>query len=161
MTDPTEIRTARADDLAQIVALYRHLHADDAPVSADALEEQWRAIVDDPRVCCIVAVEDGLIVASCTLVVVPNLTRGARPYGLIENVVTHVAFRRRGLGRRVLHHALAMAWAQRCYKVMLLTGSREESTLRFYERAGFERGVKTGFIAYPDDREHLEMTTDD
>jgi hypothetical protein len=33
-----------------------------------------------------------------------------------------------------------------CYKVVLLTGRKEESTLRFYERAGFERGVKTGFI---------------
>ena len=111
--------------------------------------------------CCIVAVEDGLIVASCTLVVVPNLTRGARSYGLIENVVTHAAFRRRGLGRRVLHHALAMAWELRCYKVMLLTGSREESTLRFYERAGFKRGVKTGFIAYPNDRAPGNTTTDD
>jgi hypothetical protein len=49
----------------------------------------------------------------------------------------------------VLKFALAEAWAAGCYKVMLATGSREEATLRFYEKAGFLRGVKTGFIAYP------------
>jgi hypothetical protein len=28
---------------------------------------------------------------------------------------------------------------------MLMTGSRQESTMRFYEHAGFERGTKTAF----------------
>lgn len=32
---------------------------------------------------------------------------------------------------------------------MLLTGSRNEATLRFYEKAGFARGIKTGFLARP------------
>ena len=33
-------------------------------------------------------------------------------------------------------HTLAIAWKQHCYKVMLLTSSRQERTLRFYEQAG-------------------------
>ncbi len=32
---------------------------------------------------------------------------------------------------------------------MLMTGSESEETLRFYEKAGLRRGIKTGFIAYP------------
>jgi len=80
---------------------------------------------------------------------VPNLTRGARAFGLIENVVTHGDHRKKGLATRVLTHALQIAWDNDCYKVMLLTGSEKESILRFYEQAGFKRNIKTGFIAYP------------
>ena len=77
------------------------------------------------------------------------MTRGARPYGIIENVVTHPDDRRQGIGTLVLNYALNLAWQQDCYKVMLLTSSKREETLHFYERAGFKRGVKTGFIALP------------
>ena len=83
--------------------------------------------------------------SSCTLAIVPNLSRGARPYGVIENVVTDAAHRQRGLGRAVLHAALAKAWAANCYKVLLATGSKRDSTLRVYQDAGFERDAKTYF----------------
>ncbi|MEH1920235.1 GNAT family N-acetyltransferase [Nostoc sp.] len=95
----------------------------------------------------IVADVDNQIVATCNLTIVPNLTRGARSYGIIENVVTHPNYRRQGLGTQVLHYALTLAWQQQCYKVMLLSGSKREETLHFYEKAGFKRGLKTGFVA--------------
>ena len=93
----------------------------------------------------IVAQATERLVSSCTLAIVPNLTRGGRSYGVIENVVTHADYRRLGLGRRVLDHALDVAWQADCYKVLLATGSKRESTLRFYEEAGFHRGGKTYF----------------
>jgi hypothetical protein len=49
----------------------------------------------------------------------------------------------------LLRHALQIAWGRNCYKVILLTGSKSEGTLRFYEQAGFRKGIKTGFIAMP------------
>lgn len=76
--------------------------------------------------------------------VIPNLTRGGRPYALIENVVTHADHRQRGHGRALLHAAVAAAWEAGCYKVMLMTGSKRPETLRFYADAGFEQS-KTGF----------------
>lgn len=93
---------------------------------------------------------DGTIVASCVLIVLRNLTRGARPYGLIENVVTHADHRGKGYGGVLLTAALKLAWGRKCYKVMLLTGRKDERTLRFYEKVGFIGGIKTGFVAYPD-----------
>ena len=61
--------------------------------------------------------------------------------------MTHADFRRRGLGGALIRHALGVAWEQRCYKVMLMTGRKE--THSFYEQCGFRKDVKTGFVAYP------------
>ena len=97
----------------------------------------------------LVAETSGQLIASCVLIMIPNLTRNASPYGLIENVVTHKDFRRIGYGTQVLGKALDIAWERGCYKVMLLTGSKQEGTLRFYEKAGFKMSMKTGFIATP------------
>lgn len=36
------------------------------------------------------------------------------------------------------------------YTQMLMTGSKEESTWRFYERAGFNRADKTAFVQWLD-----------
>ena len=144
------VRAIQRDELGQLLALYEQLHPHDPPLPMDGyLESLWDQIVDDPKLFCFVGELDGVLVASCTLTIVPNLTRGARPYGLIENVITHRDYRRRGFGTRLLQHALGVAWDRVCYKVMLLTGRKDEGVFRFYEEAGFRQGIKTGFIAYP------------
>ena len=91
----------------------------------------------------------GQLISSCTLTIIPNLTRACRPFGVIENVVTQSAYRGQGWGRALLQHALAHAWQARCYKVMLMTGRKDENTLRFYEQSGFERHGKQAFVARP------------
>ena len=102
-----KIREAFQDELKTLLNLYKHLHADDVPLPEDAILQQvWAEILNDPKVHCLVADVSGKVVASCVLVVVPNLTRGARPYGLIENVVTHADYRRKGIATQLLHHAL-------------------------------------------------------
>ncbi len=144
MTEP-DIRPAKPDDLPGILALYRQLNPDDPVLDLAAAEPAWAALLCSGLTTPFVADMAGLLVSSCTLAIVPNLSRGARPYGVIENVVTHADHRRTGLGRAVLHAALDKAWNANCYKVLLATGSRREATLRFYEGAGFQRGGKTYF----------------
>jgi GNAT superfamily N-acetyltransferase len=68
----------------------------------------------------------------------------------MENVVTHPDYRRMGYGTALLKHALTVAWQQSCYKVLLQTGSTRDATLKFYEAAGFVRGITTGFVARPE-----------
>lgn len=145
------IRRATVEDLPAVLALYHVLQPADPVLNSqdEGVKQHWANIIQDARLRYFVVDVDGVIVSSCTLSIIPNLTRGMRPYGLIENVVTASGFRRRGHATRVLHAALDDAWSEGCYKVMLLTGSKQEETLRFYEKAGFLRGVKTGFIALP------------
>lgn len=143
------VRKIRDDELSSLLALYRHLNADDPELIINTeIERLWEQICRDPQSHYLAADVDGKIVSTCTLAIIRNLTCGAKPYGLIENVVTHPDFRKRGLGTRLLRAALELAWGADCYKVMLLTGRKDPATLRFYEQAGFESGVKTGFVAW-------------
>jgi GNAT superfamily N-acetyltransferase len=139
-----DIRDAQPDDLPQLQALYLHLSPDDAICPADEAAAILQQFLRYPGCAILIGEVGDILAASCTLVVIPNLTRDGRPYGLIENVVTHVGWRNRGFGRRILHAATERAWAAGCYKVMLMTGSTKPSTLQFHESAGFEQS-KTGF----------------
>ncbi|MHC5034362.1 MAG: GNAT family N-acetyltransferase [Planctomycetota bacterium] len=152
MTAGALVREVRFDELEALLALYGHLHQEDDPPPPEAkLRQLWDSIVANPMLRYFAAEADGHLVASCALTIIPNLTHGARPYGLIENVVTHADYRRRGIGTAVLRHALQVAWDANCYKVMLQTGRDLAEVGPFYERAGFRRGSKTGFIATPPD----------
>ena len=142
-TEPV-IRSAQQDDLREVLELYRHLNPTDPRVDAETATGAWSALLCSGFNTVLVAEVAGVLVASCTLSVIPNLTRSARPYGVIENVVTHSEHRRTGLGRAVLAAALDLAWNSNCYKVMLASG-RNEETLRFYDQMGFKRGGKTFF----------------
>lgn len=144
-TEPI-IRKIRADELPALMALYPYLHASEPlePVTEE-LERHWQSICENPALHYVVAEVDGQLVATCTISIIPNLTRQMRPYGVIENVVTHPDFRRRGIATQVLHFALELAWERACYKVMLLTGRSDEATLEFYRQAGFRTGTKTAF----------------
>ncbi|MBI9049198.1 MAG: GNAT family N-acetyltransferase [Anaerolineaceae bacterium] len=143
-------RLIQKAELDKLLLLYQHLNPHDPQVDKDTYMDVWRQFMDDPKISCIVAEEDGILIASCTLIIVPNLTRGGRPYGLIENVVTHADYRNRGIGKQILHYALDLAWKEDSYKVMLLTSRKDEKIMQFYESAGFLRGVKTGFVAKPE-----------
>ncbi|AWL98928.1 GNAT family N-acetyltransferase [Bradyrhizobium amphicarpaeae] len=139
------IRAAVEQDLPEVLNLYRHLHPHDPQLEMTDAARVWSKLLASGFMTVIVAQAAEQLVASCTLAIVPNLSRGGRSYGVIENVVTHADYRSRGLGRRVLARALEIGWEVDCYKVLLATGSKRESTLRFYEGAGFERGSKTYF----------------
>lgn len=141
-----EVRYATKDELQDLLLLYKHLNKDDPELDVDGpLTKLWEEILEDPGQNYLVLDVGGVLAASCVLVVVKNLTRSAKPYGLIENVVTHEDYRRKGYGTKLIKKAIDIAREKGCYKVMLMSG-RDEDTLKFYDQLGFERGKKTGFI---------------
>lgn len=142
------IREAAKGDLTPLLELYTQLHDNAMPEIDGALESLWNGIISDKNHHVVVGILDGVIVSSCVLVVVLNLTHGQRPYALIENVITHSAYRNKGCATAVLNFAKETAVRENCYKIMLMTGSKEESTLSFYERAGYNRKDKTAFIQW-------------
>lgn len=142
------LREAAYDDLQGLLSLYTQLHDNPMPQETEELQEVWRAIMEDKSHHIIVAEEDGKIVSSCVCVIIPNLTHSQRPYAFVENVITDEAYREKGLATACLDYAKQLARKENCYKLMLLTGSKEEQTLQFYEKAGYNRKDKTAFIQW-------------
>ena len=142
------IREARMEDLDALLELYLFLHEDSIPDHDQHLKDTWEKIISDPDHHLIVNETDGKIVSSCVCVIIPNLTRNVRPYAFVENVVTHQDYRGKGLATACLDYAREIARKENCYKMMLLTGSRNPKTLRFYESAGYNSSDKTAFIQW-------------
>ena len=142
------IREAVQSDLDAILELYLFLHEDRVPEKDEHLRETWMQIIQDPNHHLIVNVVDDKIVSCCVCVIIPNLTRNVRPYVFIENVVTHEDYRGKGYAGECLEYARQIAEKENCYKMMLLTGSKKQETLRFYEKNGYNSSDKTAFIQW-------------
>lgn len=143
------IRDATADDFEAVMALYRQLHPGDPTLTDGTDREVYQEILANPRLRLLVLEADGVVVASAYLNVIPNLTRSASPYAVIENVVVDESMRDYGLGKRIMAATLERAWEEGCYKAMLLTGSHDPGTHAFYESCGFSPDAKKGYVARP------------
>lgn len=142
------IRELENKDFQQLMELYTHLHEKDIPEMEERVSSVWESILADKNHHIIVAELNGKIISSCVCVIIPNLTRNQRPYAFVENVVTHSDFRGKGIATACLNYARDIAKSENCYKLMLLTGSKNENTLNFYRRAGYNSEDKTAFIQW-------------
>ncbi len=145
-----EIRQLKISELENLLDLYSHLHVSDDPLPERSIVDAiWQEIRENQNLQYFGLFIDGKLVSSCTLSIIPNLSRGCRPYSLVENVVTHTEYRRKGYGSAVLKTALKYAWSRNCYKTMLMTGRKTEATYKFYKSVGFNREAKQAFLATP------------
>ena len=142
-------REARFGDFDDIVRLYGQLHPQD-PVPDDGSDATaFEQILRSPGLHLFVLEADGVVVATTYLNVIPNMTRSASPYAVIENVVVDEAVRGTGLGRQIMADTLRVAWEAGCYKAMLMTGSTTPRTHAFYRACGFSPDEKTAYLARP------------
>ena len=136
------------NELSELLQLYLYLHEKSVPEMTEHLKRTWNSIIKDENHHIIVNKIDGKIVSSCVCVIIPNLTRNIRPYAFVENVVTHIEYRGKGYAIECLNYAKEIAQKNNCYKMMLLTGSKEKATLDFYSNAGYNSTDKTAFIKW-------------
>ena len=154
MIEHTKVELGRPSDINSWMRLVRKVSWNFPGLETEQSIEEHKRIVlkfmNDNNHHLIVCEVDGKIVASCVCVVIPNLTRNVRPYAFVENVVTHADYRKKGYATDCLNYAKHIAKENNCYKMMLLTGSKEESTLNFYRNAGYNSTDKTAFIQWID-----------
>ena len=136
------IRTARPDELVDIIELYRHLNPEDDRSDIRRLERSWGLFHSSGDICC-----HGRGVRGPCRVLLLSLpasqphSRGGRSPLSKRNHASGAPTP--GLAFALLREAIDKAWRAGCYKVVLkATGSARPG---LYERLGF---AKDGKYAY-------------
>jgi predicted N-acetyltransferase YhbS len=147
------IRTATEEDIPRIIELYRELaittseaERGQAP-SRDDYRRVFTEISAMPGHELLVAEEQGEVVGSVVLLIVPNLSHGALPWAVVENLIVDQRYQGKGLGRLLMEYAIARAKEAGCYKIELSSDKRRREAHRFYRSLGF-KASSHGFRLY-------------
>jgi GNAT superfamily N-acetyltransferase len=152
-TSPSEIasmpiaRLARTSDLTSLLSLFEVSEVSAVVRPSERAESIWQETLGCPGVHVFVSDDGDRIAATCMLVTAPNLLRGGRCHGFLENVVTHPEIRGQDHGKAGVEATLAHAWATNCHHVLMQSGRSDARVHLFYEGLGFRPGVRVAYVA--------------
>ena len=132
------------NELLSLLELYRQLEPNDEIINEITAKNIWE-IIKTQNIKYFIAKDNGKIVASCYICIVPNLTRNGRSIGFIENVITDKEYKGKGIGKNIMENAIKYAKDQNCYKVILQSGNKRIDAHKFYEILGFDGESKKAF----------------
>ncbi len=140
MDAPVTYRRATREDLPRILKLYAQPALDDGRVLPQAEAERLFARMQGyPDYAIYVAVHEGEVIGTFSLLVMDNLAHMGAPSAVIEDVAVAPGLQRRGVGRQMMEHALRLAREKGCYKAMLSSNLKRGHAHAFYESLDFER----------------------
>ena len=130
------ITEAKIADLEEILALLSQLSP---PMPDEKLENEQgmavlESIISNPDYCLCVAGINGKLIGTALLLLQRNLSHGGRPYAHLENVVTDINYRGKGVGMEMVNFLISKAREQDCYKIIL---NCELKNIPFYKNCGF------------------------
>jgi GNAT superfamily N-acetyltransferase len=131
------------NELSSLLELYQQLSSDNV-IDEITAKSIWQNIKNQ-NIKYFIAKENEKIIASCYVCIIPNLTRGGKSVGFIENVITDEKYRKRGIGKTVMENVIKYAKEQYCYKVLLQSGNKRTDAHPFYEKIGFDGTSKKAF----------------
>jgi len=140
-----EFGTGGREDIGGILELYKQLNgSNEIEFNAEEANGIWDNI-EKSDIKYFIAKEDGKIIGSCYICIIPNLTYNGKSIGYIENVITDINRRRKGIGKKLMEMAIGYAREKNCYKVVLQSGVKRTEAHKFYEKTGFNGASKKAF----------------
>lgn len=130
----------------ELLELYNQLLPKEKMVNCKKVSDVLNKIREYRDYYILVGVCDGLLVVTCTLIVLPNITHTQKSFAVIENVVTHRDYRKRGYATELIKYAINMAKELDCHKVVLQTRRKDEYVHEFYRKVGFDGKETTGYM---------------
>ncbi len=145
-----EIQKIEKSELNSLIDLYSHYidKKEVPPLSNTTIQKIWEDIKDNPCVNYFGGKLDNVLVASCILTITPSFIRGGKAFGVIEHVVVHSNYRRKGIAQELINYVVSFAWKNGCTEVMLMSGTNNVKAHQLYEKLGFDKKRKKGFILF-------------
>lgn len=135
-----QIREAEETDLPDVLRLYALPDFDDghALPLQDAVE-RLRRMRSYPDYRLYVALLDGRIVGTFTLLIAEKILHMGAKAAIVDDVIVDTHCRGRAIGKSMMAAAMDMARARGCYKLALSTNAKRIEAHKFYESLGFAR----------------------
>lgn len=132
-------RTARADDVAGIIALLRAdaLARSRETASPETYLSAFARIAADPSTNVIVGEQDGHILATYHINILHGLSRSATTRAQVEAVRVDSSLRGQGVGKRLMLDAETRARAAGATLIQLTSDRTRDDAHRFYEVLGY------------------------
>ncbi len=140
-----EIREVKTSELTQALDLIDEYDRPQSTRPSTSELESIHASIEQSGGCIVGAFDKGKLIGTCTINVCSNLSWSGRPYAMIENVIVTQESRRQGYGKALLEYSMTFARRANCYKLALMSGSKDPSTHQFYRSAGFSES-KRGYV---------------
>jgi GNAT superfamily N-acetyltransferase len=136
---------AKSSDYSAIQRLYALLVNDS---NIRVTEERISALESDPNNILVVSKIDGAVIASAFLVICLDVMYGDQPFALVENIVVDPAYRRNGVGAKLMKYIHQICRDKKCTKVLLSSSISRSDAHRFFERNGYRGDLKRAFVNY-------------
>lgn len=95
---------------------------------------------------------DEIMVGTFSLLICDSFSHGGKRFAIVENVVVHPDFHRRGIGKEMMRKAIEIAGLNHCYKLMLSSNEKRKEAHAFYEALGFKKhGISYQTEVIPND----------
>lgn len=137
------IKEINKKDLFDLAALYEDLSNQNSHIVK--MEENYKKIEADQNYILLGAEYNGKIVGSVMGIICVDLVGLCKPFMVIENVIISNAFRRKGIGKKLMLELEKIAQDRNCNYVLFVSGKQRADAHKFYESIGYKPDMVQGF----------------
>jgi GNAT superfamily N-acetyltransferase len=145
-----KIRPAKEKDIPRILELYQQLSFNPEEYTPPPLEDCRRVFKKQSKIpgySLLVAEEDGKVIGTTFLAILPGMAHGTKSFAVVEYVVVDEKRRSQGIGKIMMEYCKDLAKKAGCYKIMLTSDKRRKRAHKFYQSIGFAASAE-GFRFY-------------
>jgi GNAT superfamily N-acetyltransferase len=134
-----EIREATEKDLFSVLSLFKQPDVDQDALSILQAQGIFKRIRHYPNYKIYVAKTDYRIVGTFSLLIMDKLAHMGARSGIVDDVVVHLDWQGKGIGKKMMQFAMDRCKESGCYKLMLSSNIKRDLAHQFYEKLGFKK----------------------